>query len=86
MKTREIISIQGNRSIYRIKELYNGWIVERLEFKYRLFGLHFYRVWRPYVKVRGMDESWNHSIKAYAVKNLLIRVREDTSIIDSDWD
>jgi len=72
--------------MYRIKELYNGWIVEKLEFKYRLFGLHFYKVWRPYVKVSGMDKSWVHRAKINAINNLLTQVRQDTSIPDSDWD
>ena len=55
-----------------------GLIVERLEFKYKFLGFHFWQVWRPYVKTSGMDECWGHSSKDYAIMNLIDQVKKDT--------
>ena len=54
--------------------------------KNRIFGLHLYRVWIPYVKVRGADEPWAHRSKTNAINNLLTQVKEDTIIPDQYWD
>lgn len=64
--------------MYRISKVDKGWIVERLEFKYSFLGLHFYKVWRPYVKVSGIDEFWYHSEKKYALMNLLNEIQKET--------
>ena len=64
--------------MYRISKVDVGWIVERLEFKYKFLGLHFCQVWKPYVKTYGIDECWGHSEKKYAIMNLLDQVKKDT--------
>ena len=64
--------------MYRITKVYKGWIVERLEFKYNFFGLHFFKVWKPYVKTFGIDDFWYHSTKEYAIMGLKDQVENDT--------
>jgi hypothetical protein len=64
--------------MYRIFKVDKGWIVERLEFKYKFLGIHFCQIWRPYVKTSGMDDCWAHSEKKFAVMNLLEQVKKDT--------
>ena len=64
--------------MYRITKVDIGWIVERLEFKYKFLGLHFCKVWMPYVKTSGMDECWGHSEKKYAIMNLKNEIEKDT--------
>jgi hypothetical protein len=64
--------------MYRISKVDIGWIVERIEFKYNFFGLHFWKVWRPYVKVSGMNDCFGHSEKKYAIMNLIEEVKKET--------
>ena len=72
---------------YRIISTDKGWVVEHLTFKYSFLGLHFCRVWRPYVKVTGLDQEWAHQKKKYAIMNFIHEIRKDTYGIwmDGDW-
>ena len=63
---------------YRISKVDKGWIVEKLVFKYNFLGLHFWMVWRPYVKTSGMDCFWHHETKDFAIMNLIDQVKHDT--------
>jgi hypothetical protein len=64
--------------MFRITKVDIGWIVEKLDFKYQFLGLHFYQVWRPYVKTLGLNIEWGHLTKEYAIMNLLDQVKKDT--------
>lgn len=63
---------------FRITKIDKGWIVEHLVFKYSFLGLHFWKVWRPYVKTSGMDYCWHHKTKQFAEDNLFDQVKYDT--------
>ncbi|WP_299129363.1 hypothetical protein [uncultured Winogradskyella sp.] len=56
--------------MFRIVKKPRGWIVERQVFKYNFLGLHFWKVWRPFVKTSGMDCAWHHADQDYALMNL----------------
>lgn len=55
-----------------------GVIVEKLEFKYNFLGLHFCKVWKPYITSAGLDCCWHHSSKYWAICNLVRKVQEET--------
>lgn len=67
--------------MYKVSKTDKGWIVEKLTFKYNFLGIHFWEVWRPYVKTSGIDEVWYHATKDFAIMNLISEVKNDTQNI-----
>jgi len=63
--------------MYRVCKVDKGWIVERLEFRYKILGLHFWQVWRPYIKARGSDDYCYHKTKEAAISSLLEQVKKE---------
>lgn len=71
--------------MYRIKETEKGWTVERREFKYNVLGLHFCKVWRPYVKSAGQETTWGQRPESlrnilYNYKIIMHRINKDKII------
>jgi hypothetical protein len=62
--------------MFRIVKLDKGWIVEKQVFKYCFLGLHFYKVWRPFVKSTGLDSAWYHQNQDYALMNLQDEIKK----------
>ena len=63
---------------YRISKVDKGWIVEHLTFKYNFLGIHFCKVWRPFVTAAGLNSFWYHSTKEFAEMNLIKEVKSQT--------
>ena len=68
--------------MFRVSQTELGWIVEKQAFKYCFLGLHFWKVWRPFVKTSGMDSCWYHSDKKYALMNLHSEIKDNQVIIN----
>lgn len=67
--------------MYRILKKPRGWIIEHQVFKYSFFGLHFWKVWRPFVKSSGLDCAWHSKTKEWAIEHLLLEIKQDHLIL-----
>jgi hypothetical protein len=63
--------------MFRIRKVKEGWISEVRVFKYSFLGLHFWRVWRPFVKVGGLNSAWVAATETWAMDHLKLEVERE---------
>ena len=63
--------------MYRMCKVDKGWITEKLVFKYNFLGLHFYKVWRPFVTYYGGDDFWYSPTKELAFMSFQDKIKNE---------